>query len=114
MPRDTPQSIVDECRSYGAEVELVAGVITDAGKRVAQYIAEWHQHIGCRLDIGAHQRLDALKRVAEKVRIELRLECAQLRLGALAASLCQCVASPRLRVRIAPRITERAKAFDRQ
>jgi threonine synthase len=39
MPRDTPQSIVDECRAYGAEVELVAGVITDAGKRVAQYIA---------------------------------------------------------------------------
>lgn len=40
MPRDTPQSIIDECRSYGAEVELVAGVITDAGKRVAQYIAD--------------------------------------------------------------------------
>ncbi|MDP9360251.1 MAG: threonine synthase [Acidobacteriota bacterium] len=39
MPRDTPQSIVDECRGYGADVELVAGVITDAGKRVAQYIA---------------------------------------------------------------------------
>jgi threonine synthase len=39
MPRDTPTSIIDECRSYGAEVELVAGVITDAGKRVAQYIA---------------------------------------------------------------------------
>ena len=39
MPRDTPQSIVDECRSYGAEVEMVAGVITDAGKRVQQYIA---------------------------------------------------------------------------
>ena len=39
MPRDTPKSIVDECRSYGAEVELVAGVITDAGKRVQQYIA---------------------------------------------------------------------------
>ncbi len=39
MPNDTPQSIVDECRSYGAEVELVAGVITDAGKRVQQYIA---------------------------------------------------------------------------
>lgn len=40
MPRDTPQSIVDECRDYGAEVELVAGVITDAAKRVQQYIAE--------------------------------------------------------------------------
>lgn len=39
MPRDTPQSIIDECRGYGAEVELVAGVITDAGKRVQQYIA---------------------------------------------------------------------------
>ena len=39
MPRDTPVSIIDECRSYGAEVELVAGVITDAGKRVQQYIA---------------------------------------------------------------------------
>jgi threonine synthase len=40
MPRDTPQSIVDECRDYGAEVELVAGVITDAAKRVQQFIAE--------------------------------------------------------------------------
>jgi threonine synthase len=40
MPRDTPQSIADECRSYGAQVELVAGVITDAGKRVAQFIQE--------------------------------------------------------------------------
>src|SRR5512140_3642764 len=39
MPRDTPQSIVDECREYGAEVELVAGVITDAAKRVQQFIA---------------------------------------------------------------------------
>ncbi len=39
MPRDTPQSIVDECRSYGAKVELVTGLITDAGKRVQQYIA---------------------------------------------------------------------------
>ena len=40
MPRDTPPSIVDECRAYGATVELVAGVITDAGKRVQQYLAE--------------------------------------------------------------------------
>ena len=40
MPRDTPQSIVDECRGYGAQVELVAGVITDAAKRVQAFIAE--------------------------------------------------------------------------
>jgi threonine synthase len=40
MPRDTPRSIIEECRSYGADVELVAGVITDAGKRVQKYIAE--------------------------------------------------------------------------
>ena len=39
MPQDTPKSIVDECRSYGAEVELVAGLITDAAKRVQQYVA---------------------------------------------------------------------------
>jgi threonine synthase len=39
MPRDTPPSIVEECRAYGAEVELVAGVITDAAKRVQQFIA---------------------------------------------------------------------------
>jgi threonine synthase len=40
MPMDTPKSIVDECRNYGAAVEMVAGVITDAGKRVAQYIKD--------------------------------------------------------------------------
>ncbi len=39
MPRDTPQSIIDECRGYGAELELVEGLITDAAKRVQQYIA---------------------------------------------------------------------------
>jgi threonine synthase len=40
MPKDTPQSIVDECREYGAQVELVEGVITDAAKRVQQFIRE--------------------------------------------------------------------------
>jgi threonine synthase len=40
MPKDTPQSIVDECRGYGAQVELVEGVITDAAKRVQQFIGE--------------------------------------------------------------------------
>ncbi|HYI09580.1 MAG TPA: threonine synthase [Thermoanaerobaculia bacterium] len=40
MPRDTPQSIVDECRGYGARVELVEGVITDAARRVQAHIAE--------------------------------------------------------------------------
>ena len=39
MPQDTPKSIIDECRGYGAVVELVAGVITDAAKRVQQEIA---------------------------------------------------------------------------
>jgi threonine synthase len=40
MPKDTPRSIVDECRDYGAQVELVEGVITDAAKRVQQFIKE--------------------------------------------------------------------------
>lgn len=40
MPEDTPDSIVVECRSYGAEVEMVAGVITDAGRRVQEVLRE--------------------------------------------------------------------------
>ena len=40
MPRNANAARVQGCREYGAEVELVAGVITDAGKRVAQYIAD--------------------------------------------------------------------------
>lgn len=40
MPEDTPASILHECRSFGAEVELVAGVITDAGRRVGQVLGE--------------------------------------------------------------------------
>ena len=40
MPKDTPASIIDECLSYGAKVELVAGVITDAAARVQKFIAE--------------------------------------------------------------------------
>lgn len=40
MPRDTPRSIIGECRSYGATVDLVEGVITDAAKRVQRYIAD--------------------------------------------------------------------------
>lgn len=51
MPRDTPQSIVDECRGYGAEVELVAGVITDAAKRVQQYIAGVNREQGAGFDL---------------------------------------------------------------
>lgn len=40
MPSDTPVSIVDECRSYGATVELIAGVITDAAKKVQEFVRE--------------------------------------------------------------------------
>jgi len=40
MPDDTPRSIVDECRSYGATVELVRGVITDAARRVQKHVAD--------------------------------------------------------------------------
>ena len=40
MPKDTPESIIAECRSYGAQVELVEGLITDAAKRVQRFIAD--------------------------------------------------------------------------
>lgn len=35
MPRDVPQAFVVECQINGAHVELVDGLITDAGRRVA-------------------------------------------------------------------------------
>lgn len=37
MPRDTPQSIFDECQSFGADVVRVEGLITDA----AAYSRRW-------------------------------------------------------------------------
>jgi len=37
MPDDTPRAFVEECRHYGAEVHLVAGTISDAGKWLKQH-----------------------------------------------------------------------------
>jgi threonine synthase len=37
LPRDTPATIVENCRSYGARVELVPGLIDEAGKLAAQH-----------------------------------------------------------------------------
>ncbi|HUE89590.1 MAG TPA: threonine synthase [Vicinamibacterales bacterium] len=36
IPKDAKQPFVDECRLYGAEVTLVDGLITDAGRMVAE------------------------------------------------------------------------------
>ena len=35
MPVDTPRAFVEECRQYGAQVELVPGTIADSGRWVA-------------------------------------------------------------------------------
>src|SRR5512142_910074 len=35
-PEDTPRVIVEEIRALGADLELIPGLITDAGKRVAE------------------------------------------------------------------------------
>lgn len=35
MPEDTPKAFIDECRHYGADVNLVPGTISDAGKWLA-------------------------------------------------------------------------------
>jgi threonine synthase len=40
LPRDTPPIIVEECRTYGARVELVDGLIDEAGKRAAAHASE--------------------------------------------------------------------------
>ncbi|MBI2212402.1 MAG: threonine synthase [Acidobacteria bacterium] len=39
MPRDTPRSIFDEASVYGAEVQLVDGVITDCARVVQAHLA---------------------------------------------------------------------------
>ena len=40
VPRDTPAPIVEEMRALGAEVELLDGLITDCGARVAEGVRE--------------------------------------------------------------------------
>ena len=40
VPRDTPAILVEEMRTYGAEVELVDGLIDDAGRLAASYAAQ--------------------------------------------------------------------------
>jgi threonine synthase len=40
MPRDTPHVIIEETRALGAALELIDGLITDAGARVAAGVAE--------------------------------------------------------------------------
>src|SRR5260370_23554402 len=38
MPDDTPRAFVDECRHYGAEVQLVAGTIVHAGAHLRAHV----------------------------------------------------------------------------
>jgi threonine synthase len=40
VPRDTPMPIVEEIRALGADLELIDGLITDAGARVASGVRE--------------------------------------------------------------------------
>jgi threonine synthase len=35
MPRDVPQAFIGECQAHGAKVELIDGLISDAGRHVA-------------------------------------------------------------------------------
>jgi threonine synthase len=41
MPKDVPQPFIAECRALGADVTLVAGVITDCGKAAATDIKKY-------------------------------------------------------------------------
>jgi threonine synthase len=40
VPKDTPRVIVEETRALGAELQLIDGLITDAGARVAEGVRE--------------------------------------------------------------------------
>jgi threonine synthase len=37
MPEDTPRAFIEECRHYGAEVKLVPGTISDAGRWLREH-----------------------------------------------------------------------------
>lgn len=39
VPDDTPKPIIEETRALGADLELIRGLITDAGRRVAEGVA---------------------------------------------------------------------------
>jgi threonine synthase len=39
LPRDTPRTLIEECATYGARVELVDGLIDDAGRLAAEHAA---------------------------------------------------------------------------
>jgi threonine synthase len=40
LPIDTPPALIEECRTYGADVKLVPGLIDDAGKAAARFAEE--------------------------------------------------------------------------
>ena len=40
LPRDTPAVLLDDCRSYGARVSLVDGLIDEAGRRANEFARE--------------------------------------------------------------------------
>jgi threonine synthase len=40
MPADAPEELIADCRSFGADVQLVDGLISDAGRVIAQGVEE--------------------------------------------------------------------------
>ncbi|GAC1490681.1 MAG: threonine synthase [Vulcanimicrobiaceae bacterium] len=40
LPRDTPAILIEECRTFGARVELVDGLIDDAGRLASEFARE--------------------------------------------------------------------------
>ncbi|MBC5809595.1 MAG: threonine synthase [Candidatus Eremiobacteraeota bacterium] len=40
LPKDTPEILIQECRTYGADVRLVDGLIDDAGKQAGAFAQE--------------------------------------------------------------------------
>ncbi|MEE9189391.1 MAG: threonine synthase [Candidatus Neomarinimicrobiota bacterium] len=43
MPKDVPHAFIAECRALGADIELVDGLITDAGKKAARELTEFNR-----------------------------------------------------------------------
>lgn len=65
MPDDVPSTFISECAAFGAEIELVKGLITDAGKAAARKLGE-----GGRFDISTLRepyRLEGKKTIGYEI-----------------------------------------------
>jgi threonine synthase len=69
MPKDTPSTFVQECRAYGADVRMVEGVITDAGRKMQSEMKEhgWFDVSTCKEPYRVEGKKTILYEIAQQL-----------------------------------------------